>query len=364
MKAVLALLLGVTYGADVDQKSFSKLLTETSWKEEVTRDWGKIDHAAAFAHWKREFGKQYENLEAEGNAFITFLENWKMINDFNIADNDTFKMGMNQFSDLTGDEFLLYIHGHNGSCVEKRYVDRVEMTDISSGIEAPEAIDWTDIDGKSYVTAVKNQASCGSCWAFSATGAIEARSAIKQKVTGDAITTLSEQQLIDCSRSYGNMGCNGGLMDSAFAYVEHAGGLCTEAEYPYTARDGPACYRSRCANPLNDVISGYKDVSHDSERALMAAVAEGPVSIAIEADQSSFQFYRSGVLSTPCGTRIDHGVLVVGYGEENGQQFWKVKNSWGTTWGDEGYVKLCRDCGVNSGQGQCGILMQPSYPVA
>lgn len=151
-------------------------------------------------------------------------------------------------------------------------------------------------------------------------------------------------------------------MDDAFKYVEANGGLCSEAEYPYTAKDG-TCKASTCGTKY-DAITGYKDVTADSEADLAAAVAEGPVSIAIEADQSAFQFYSGGVLTGLCGDRLDHGVLVVGYGEDNGDKYWKVKNSWGETWGMDGYILICKECDKNGGKGECGILMEPSYPEA
>eukprot|EP00487_Bulimina_marginata_P005749 TRINITY_DN2418_c0_g1_i1.p1 TRINITY_DN2418_c0_g1~~TRINITY_DN2418_c0_g1_i1.p1 ORF type:complete len:160 (+),score=18.78 TRINITY_DN2418_c0_g1_i1:149-628(+) len=143
--------------------------------------------------------------------------------------------------------------------------------------------------------------------AFSTTGFIESRTAIKNSQTGSSIVTLSEQQLVDCSGSYGNQGCNGGLMDDAFKYVEASGGLCSESEYKYTARDG-TCKSSTCGTKY-DPISAYSDVKSDSETSMEAAVAEGPVSIAIEADQTAFQHYSGGVLTGTCGTRLDHGVL-------------------------------------------------------
>jgi len=360
MKAVLALLLGVTFG--YDQNPYSALEMKDAWKQEITYDWDNLDHTKAFEGWKQEFGKEYKDMEAEGEAFVVFMENWKMINDFNIAGEESFTMRMNQFGDLTGDAFKLYIHGHTGSCMRKRTVqERVAMEEVTlDNVDAPTSIDWTNNNGN-YVTPVKNQGQCGSCWAFSTTGSIESRSAIANKQTGSSITTLSEQQLVDCSGSYGNQGCNGGLMDDAFKYVESSKGLCSEKEYPYTARDG-TCKSSSCGTKY-DPISSYKDVSADSMSSLEAAVAEGPVSIAIEADQSAFQFYSGGVLTGLCGTRLDHGVLVVGYGTSGSQEYWKVKNSWGTTWGMEGYILICKDCGKNGNKGECGILMEPSYPV-
>ena len=184
MKAVVALLLGVAYSTEV-------------WQQEVTAEWDEVDHAAAFASWKAAFGKEYASLEAEASAFLVWLDNWRMINDFNVADEEPFTMRLNQFGDLTGDAFKLYVHGHTGSCMKSRTVQqRVAMQEVTPDVAAPSSVDWTNVDGKSYVTPVKNQGQCGSCWAFSTTGSIEARSAIKGGQTDGAITSLSEQQLV------------------------------------------------------------------------------------------------------------------------------------------------------------------------
>merc|ERR1711865_1284126 len=211
--------------------------------------------------------------------------------------------------------------------------------------------DWTDAEYKRLlaykgaVTNVKNQGQCGSCWAFSSTGAIEGSMFLS---TG-TLQSFSEQQLVDCSKK--NSGCNGGLMDYAFQYVETAP-LMLEAAYPYTGRQATCQYVS--SKGLGKVKS-FKDVSRDTSGSqLQAAVGKGPVSVAIEADQFAFQGYTGGVITSGCGTRLDHGVLAVGYGTDAGQEYFLVKNSWGGSWGVNGYVKMAPD--------QCGITLQPSYP--
>merc|ERR1712080_44130 len=201
---------------------------------------------------------------------------------------------------------------------------------------------------------VKNQGQCGSCWSFSTTGALEGA----WEIATGKLVSLSEQQFVDCDTK--DSGCQGGLMDYAFAYAEK-NAICTESSYKYTATDG-TCKASTCTTGIpKGGVTGFKDVAADDEQALMDAVAQQPVSIAIEADKSVFQLYASGVLTGRCGSSLDHGVLAVGYGTESGQAYWKVKNSWGSSWGDEGYVKIFRG---KSGAGECGILAgPPSYPV-
>merc|ERR1711904_81769 len=213
--------------------------------------------------------------------------------------------------------------------------------------ESSGSVDWTT---KGAVTPVKDQGQCGSCWAFSTTGGLEGA----WEISSGQLTSMSEQQFVDCDKS--SMGCNGGNMGSAFQWAEQQNVL-TEQSYPYTARDGSCKSSGSTAIPQGGV-TGYKSVGSLFSKATVAslesAIDKNPVSIAIEADQSSFQHYTGGVLSSGCGTSLDHGVLAVGYNTAQG--YWLVKNSWGKSWGDNGYIKLSQTGNV------CGILNQPVYP--
>lgn len=226
----------------------------------------------------------------------------------------------------------------------------------------PSSVDWTS---KGAVTAVKDQGQCGSCWSFSTTGAIEGAYQIKY----GNLQSFSEQMFVDCdNRKNGgkDMGCNGGLMDHAFDWASKWGGVCSEDAYPYisgTTKTAGTC-QTTCTKNVQAAPTKHVDVEKNSDDALMSALAQQPVSVAIEADQSAFQLYKSGVFTGACGTKLDHGVLAVGYGTLNGVDYWKVKNSWGSGWGDEGYILLQKGGSGLPAEGQCGILSgPPSYPV-
>ncbi|KAL8152049.1 hypothetical protein V2J09_021857 [Rumex salicifolius] len=194
----------------------------------------------------------------------------------------------------------------------------------------------------------------GSCWAFSTISTVES---INKIVTGE-LTSLSEQELVDCDRA-NDAGCNGGLMDDAFQFILQNGGIDTEADYPYKGVDGQ-CDLSRKNNKVVS-IDGFEDVPPFNEKALQKAVAHQPVSVAIEASGRALQLYQSGVFTGECGTELDHAVVAVGYGTENGTDYWIVRNSWGSDWGENGYIKIQRN--TRKRTGKCGIAMQPSYPV-
>jgi KDEL-tailed cysteine endopeptidase len=302
------------------------------------------------------------NINIIDNDHRTFMRStWTTNNDLIKrvnSQNRTYTLGHNQFSGMTTIEFKEHM-GLNmildNSNIKQTYPKLIEYNDI------PTSINWNELGA---VTPVKDQGQCGSCWSFSTTGALEGAYYTKY----GELTSFSEQQLVDCDtrRNGGkDMGCNGGLMDSAFSWINHNDGLCIESDYPYTSGDtktSGTC-QTTCTNDPKSSIKTFVDVKPSSDNDMMIALSKQPVSIAIEADQSEFQLYQSGVFTGKCGTGLDHGVLTVGYGSLSGQDYYLVKNSWSSTWGDGGYIKLGRGHEFNGGDGQCGMLLQASYPV-
>ena len=305
------------------------------------------DEWKQFANFLERFSKRYETFEDMEYRFNIFRNNLRTIISHNADRTQNFTMGVNQFTDLTAQEFKdSYVGGI------KTEVGSYGCKSFSSSASgAPSSIDWRT---KGAVTSVKDQGQCGSCWTFSATGAVEGAWAIS---TGKLLD-LSEQELVDCATgfSYGSHGCNGGQMEGAFKFIIE-NGQCALSSYPYTAKDGSCQKCSAVAH-----ISSCSDVKPNDQISLKGAVAQQPVAVAISADTKLFQSYSSGVItSSSCYTSLDHGVLIVGYGSENGQDYWLVKNSWSDSWGSGGYVKIARSSSTND-PGVCGIAMDPSFP--
>jgi len=307
----------------------------------------ETEYRAAFEDFKNEYGKVY--LESEENhRYNTFKQNLDFVNSWD-EEARGFSVGINSFADLTVEEFKSIYNGMNLNVEPfEPVVEDWPMTAQVTG----DTVNW---NSKGAVTPIKNQGQCGSCWSFSATGSMEGEKFIK---TG-TLTSLSEQNLIDCSRAQGNNGCSGGMMDAAFRYVISNRGIDTEASYRYTAT-GPNACKYTAAN-IGDTISSFTDVSRGSESALQTAVNQQPISVAIDAGHNSFQMYKSGVYYEPaCSTTsLDHGVLAVGYGvDTTGKDYWVVKNSWGSGWGMQGYIQMSKGRNNN-----CGIATSASYPI-
>ncbi|KAG5870091.1 hypothetical protein JTB14_015190 [Gonioctena quinquepunctata] len=298
--------------------------------------------------FKLKYSRDYQNYDEENHRFAIFNSNLLRIKEHNEKYENglsSYKMGVNRFADITPKEFkerLTYSKRSEPTISAKQTV-------IDHEGNLPVEIDWAK---KGAVTPVKDQADCGSCWTFSTTGTLEGFNFIK---TG-TLVSLSEQQLVDCAKD-DCFGCDGGYMNRALEYVA-ANGIMPEKDYPYEAFD------DQCRLNKSDIavrIESYENVKAFDEVELQKAVAlKGPISVAIDAD--GFQLYESGILDYgACGSSpddLDHGVLVTGYGSQEGKDYWIVKNSWGTSWGMDGYVWMSRNK-----ENQCGIATDASYPV-
>lgn len=306
--------------------------------------------------FKEIYSKEY-HIEEELARFTIWKMNLDIIEKHNnLADQGVYSYWLreNQFADLTNQEFSSIYNGYRGDL--KKLSTQIKEFTYNPDTEVPESIDWRE---KGYVTEVKDQGQCGSCWAFSTTGSLEGQ---HFNATGELVS-LSEQNLVDCSQAFGNYGCNGGLMDQGFEYIKNNSGIDTEKSYPYKGVDGECKFN---ASNIGATLSSYVDVESGSEDALKQAIGTyGPVSVAIDASHISFQLYSHGVYhSFFCSSKnLDHGVLAVGYGTEKdrwGRQrdYWIVKNSWSKHWGDKGYIKMSRNRKNN-----CGVATQASFPL-
>ncbi|KAI3885765.1 hypothetical protein MKW92_036596 [Papaver armeniacum] len=305
-----------------------------------------------YESWLVQHGKNYNALGEKERRFEIFKDNLKFIDQHN-SESHSYQLGLNSFADLTNDE---YKSTYLGTKVDEKKRLRNPKSDryaVNVSDKLPEHVDWRE---EGAVVDVKNQGSCGSCWAFSTIAAVEA---VNKIVTGDLIS-LSEQELVDCDTSY-DQGCNGGLMDYGFQFIIENGGIDTEEDYPYKAEDNKCDVKKKKSHAVT--IDGFEDVPENDEKALQKAVSNQVVSVAIEAGGRAFQLYESGVFTGRCGTELDHGVNAVGYGTtEDGVDYWIVRNSWGPEWGEEGYIRMERNL-ADTDEGKCGIAMQASYPV-
>ncbi|KAG9268256.1 cathepsin L1-like [Astyanax mexicanus] len=307
-----------------------------------------------FHAWKLKFGKIYHSVEEESQRKLTWLTNRKLVLVHNmLADQGikSYRLGMTFFADMDNKEYRKLFASCLGSFNRTKAHSATTFLRQTLRDPLPDTVDWRP---KGYVTDIKDQKDCGSCWAFSATGSLEGQTFRK---TGKLVS-LSEQQLVDCSGDYGNFGCGGGLMDQAFEYIKANKGIDTEDSYPYEAVDGDCRFKP---DSVGATCTGFVDITSGDEKALQEAVATiGPISVAIDAGHSSFQLYESGIYNEPdcSSTELDHGVLAVGYGTDNGKDYWLVKNSWGLDWGNKGYIQMSRN-----EDNQCGIATMSSYPL-
>ncbi|KAF5739282.1 xylem cysteine proteinase 2 [Tripterygium wilfordii] len=303
-----------------------------------------------FESWIEKHEKVYESLEEKLERFEIFKDNLKHIEETN-KKTSNYWLGLNEYADLSHQEFKNKFLGLKISN-ENISRDDDEEFEYRDYVELPTSVDWRK---KGAVTPVKNQGSCGSCWAFSTVAAVEGINQIVNK----NLTSLSEQELIDCDTSYNN-GCNGGLMDYAFAYIISNGGLHKEEDYPYIMEEG-TCEMTK--EQLDVVtIDSYRDVPRNSGENLLKALANQPLSVAIDASGRDFQFYSGGVFDGHCGVELDHGVAAVGYGSNKGLDYIIVKNSWGPKWGEKGYIRMKRNI-AGKPEGLCGINKMASYPI-
>lgn len=310
-----------------------------------------------FVEWKKTYDVEYASPKEDTARFGQWMKNKEFVDEHNLkyaAGETTFTVGMNKFADLSSEEFaekyLSKVHDLKGP-----HPPMCTPSAIAANSTMRANADWRTANPP-VVTPIKDQGQCGSCWAFSTVASLEGQWAMG---AGNTLTSLSEQNLVDCSQNWGNFGCGGGLMDQGFTYIHDNNGIDTEASYPYTAMDGKCVF-----DPANvgATLSSCEDISSGDEGALANAVnMVGPISVAIDASHMSFQLYTSGVYYEPnCSPQfLDHGVTAVGYGTDSAssQDYYWVKNSWGTVWGNQGYIQMSRNRNNN-----CGIATASSYP--
>ncbi|KAJ9170866.1 hypothetical protein P3X46_018930 [Hevea brasiliensis] len=304
--------------------------------------------AERYKRWLAKYGKSYRSAGERQRRFQIFKDNVEFIDSFNAKGHKTYKLGINKFADQTIAEFQATHKGY-----KRLGSKRLEKTSFKyeNVTVVPPSMDWRK---KGAVTPVKDQGNCLSCWAFSAVAAIEGII----KITTGKLISLSEQELLDCDTKGINQGCKGGLMEDAFKFIISKKGISSRANYTYKANQG-TCKKA----PHEAKIKRYEVVPANNETKLLMAVANQPVSVCVDSRSQDFTYYENGIFMGDCGTEVDHGVTIVGYGTTSeGIKYWLVKNSWGDDWGENGYMRIKRD--VAAKEGLCAIATDSSYPIA
>jgi len=344
------------------------IITCTATGEEKSSSSSSPTLQQRFDQWAESNQKTYSTDSEKAYRFSIWRENDSFISNHNNAqEKKSWTLGHNEYSDMTNAEFREYFHldeDHSNSLLiddpdtllllenEESYTAPMLRHQRRRVQNVPKHVNWINED---MVTHVKNQGQCGSCWAFSAVAVMESYRAIHySNLQKYEKVTLSEQQLVECSLADG--GCNGGWPKNAMKYVYENGGMCTDAEYPYIAEDDGACTNSCTKVNGTDIPKPTYVKPRQNAMALMAAVALNPVSVVMDSGTQDFQFYAQGIYDGDCTTDYNHAVTIVGYGEVDGKEFWIVKNSWGTKWGDDGYFHIVRDSTEDAVPGKCAIL--------
>jgi len=310
-----------------------------------------LSPSALWTQWKVDYQRKYASAEEDSARFAIFKENVNKVNRLNRESPGT-KFALNKFADLSSEEFKKYYLNSQAPSADAAWPIAPKCSEAEVKAN-PDSYDWRD---HGAVTEVKDQGQCGSCWAFSTTGNVEGQ----WFLAGNTLIELSEQNLVDCDHEcmqyqgeqVCDQGCDGGLMPNAFSYIMK-NGIESESDYSYTGMDGTCQFNKKKSVAK---VSNWTMVSGDETQMATFLVKNGPVAVAVDAEE--WQFYWEGVLYIPCGTELDHGVLVVGYGTETDiffeqMPYWIIKNSWGADWGESGYIRIER------GVGQCGVNLFP-----
>jgi len=327
------------------------LMTFDALRSQASAPASVSDVEKQFLEFIDQHGKKYENMQEYKKRLAIFQETVAFIEKHNADPTQTHKVGLNRFADLSDAEFKAQMLPRKGRTPSN--AGSVHVRNGPHSKDLPREVDWRQ---KGAVTPVKDQGVCGSCYSFGSTGSLEG---VNMLANGELIS-LSEQQIVDCSwTDDGNQGCNGGEASFVYQWIINNGGIATEASYPYLMQDS-FCKASNTKSGI--VVQSYVNVTAGEEDLKDAVANVGPVAVAIDASHPPFRYYMSGVYYQPdCSNSLDdldHEVLAVGYGTFNGTDYWLVKNSWSTHWGNEGYVMMIRNKDNN-----CGIATQPTYPV-